>query len=480
MKITTIAAILLLMSFGMAEEASQSVDKSSPASFQETQQEAPKKLQDLGKGYAKDPETNQIYYEGKEVLYVYSPKTFKVISSEDENGYDAEDHYQYYKRGWRSKKNIEISAFSPYYYGYFDVELNIPMKCFDYKEDAEELLQCYQKYVYPEKWPTNPPMDPKSFKILNIKEKMTKNLWDVWAVADQYRIILFTSLYNSKEVFVLDNISDFTSFMLIGEHRNNLIPYGDFTDAIFLYFKDKNYVYSNLGIIEGADPMTFEILEYPYTKDKNHVYYKGEILKDAVSSEFALLDYRLRLARDATKIFYKNAILDGLDLKTFKMINSPYPLKQIYWDSTDFGADSEFTICPIAVLMDEEKLYYLDMFLLLQLEKAITLSINGDHKKFLLNQNNGLIPIPSPLNYKDIEIIYTSPNFCKNSSFIFLKSNNTIFSLYRKDASLFLHKMEEIDADSFEVTPELWIIDKNHTYRLDKNGMLEIQRQGVY
>lgn len=65
------------------------------------------------------------------------------------------------------------------------------------------------------------------------------------------------------------------------------------------YGVDKNHVYTGtvLGpaIIEGADPISFEIIDKraivsEYSNDANHVYYKGRLISDADASTFQLLE----------------------------------------------------------------------------------------------------------------------------------------------------------------------------------------------
>lgn len=49
------------------------------------------------------------------------------------------------------------------------------------------------------------------------------------------------------------------------------------------YAKDKNYVYYQGNIFDGADASTFQVIVNNYTKDKNHVYFSGKVLSGADS-----------------------------------------------------------------------------------------------------------------------------------------------------------------------------------------------------
>ncbi|GEM_PF-4988371 len=67
-------------------------------------------------------------------------------------------------------------------------------------------------------------------------------------------------------------------------HRKTFTPLGSTT-----YAKDSNHVYRRGNIIEGADPKTFEVIEFdagvPLGRDQNHLYVWGEILKDTTEIE---------------------------------------------------------------------------------------------------------------------------------------------------------------------------------------------------
>lgn len=458
----------------MAGDSNQTTEKSGQASTQATQQEAQKNLQDLGKGYGRDARTNQIYYKGKQIE-VFSLKTFQVISEDREDGYDAEDYYSFYKKGekWNS-----IALGKPYIiYGpsnnYFDIEFNIPINCFDNKDNSTEFLKCYQKNILSDQWPTNPPMDANTLKIMGAKD-----IGNIMVVADKHRALIFNNSYPTRQDMVtINNISDLPSFVPIGEHRSNFIIHDDFTDAIIWYFKDKDYVYSRFGIVEGADPTTFEIMDYPYTRDKNYIFFKGKRIEGAIPNEFELLDYRLRIARDKTKLFYRDKVLEGFDINTFKVISSPFPEKQYYGMGSDY---KEGLQCPIALLVDKDHMYFLDMFTLLQpkftlLEPIDSISIITDERKegYTPKRIEGLIQLPLFKNHTEIQVAGVQGRDCKTSSRMFVRSNNTIFYIYRGDGVLSIKRMDEIDAESFQTGGLGWVDkDKKYNYMI-KDGIIK-------
>lgn len=59
-----------------------------------------------------------------------------------------------------------------------------------------------------------------------------------------------------------------------GKKINNATPDGFelLSDDDYGYSKNHHYAFMNNEVIIGADPNTFEVLEFPYAKDKNDVY----------------------------------------------------------------------------------------------------------------------------------------------------------------------------------------------------------------
>ena len=125
----------------------------------------------------------------------------------------------------------------------------------------------------------------------------------------------------------------------------------------YWYQKDKNHVYYNQNIIEGADPLTFSSpntdydnnMQSSYAEDKNDFYYKDKSLHVVNKKGFKQFFYgfdqlwgidgnhyyyqekRCNIAdpksfiildgiyaKDKLKVYYKNTILEGADASSFK------------------------------------------------------------------------------------------------------------------------------------------------------------------
>ena len=91
----------------------------------------------------------------------------------------------------------------------------------------------------------------------------------------------------------------------------------------FPYAKDAQHVFFNKGIIKDCDPNSFELLSHEsgYSRDKNHTYYFYTKLSDDPNN-FALLGDRL--AKDETKVYWKNESIENADPITFENLGNGY------------------------------------------------------------------------------------------------------------------------------------------------------------
>ena len=94
-----------------------------------------------------------------------------------------------------------------------------------------------------------------------------------------------------------------------------------------IYSKDSTNVYIKTvdvgGIIENADPKTFELLnptdESSYTRDKSHVFFFGTKVKGADPAHFNALNERY--GKDKNKAYLMEHPLEGVDLETFEALS---------------------------------------------------------------------------------------------------------------------------------------------------------------
>ncbi|MFA5831348.1 MAG: DKNYY domain-containing protein [Candidatus Paceibacterota bacterium] len=113
------------------------------------------------------------------------------------------------------------------------------------------------------------------------------------------------------------------------------------------YAKDKFKVYASLdystSILRDADPLTFVAVDGYYGKDKNNVYFYGIKIKEADPATFVGYGVKnAQYAKDIKNAYYRNEIIQGVDLKTFKVIDGKFSkdIKHVYvWGEITGGAD---------------------------------------------------------------------------------------------------------------------------------------------
>ena len=87
------------------------------------------------------------------------------------------------------------------------------------------------------------------------------------------------------------------------------------------YAKDKNHAYFDGYVIPQSDGKTFKVIRSPYAADQNHVFYGKEAFSDA-PEQFKFVQYENDFSTDGETIFYNGkALFPGrLDAATFQRI----------------------------------------------------------------------------------------------------------------------------------------------------------------
>lgn len=81
--------------------------------------------------------------------------------------------------------------------------------------------------------------------------------------------------------------------LVMNDSYHTVIPDGDANSFVQLgehYSKDKNHVYFDKRILDGADISSFVKVSGYFAKDKDHVYREGDVLKDADAASFVHLE----------------------------------------------------------------------------------------------------------------------------------------------------------------------------------------------
>ena len=205
----------------------------------------------LGNGYAGDD--IHVYFEG-EIIEAANPRTFKINSENPD--YSSDRYYTFFK-GKRVpfgdkdtfkflNNHLAIDKNSVYYHG--EKQELIDRNTFTIinyfaSEDKENVYII--KYTSPLK---SELISYKKITDFELKHLTTEYLLGKW-LEDNDRLYLLDDKVRNHYIFPVTKEIDKNTFEVIGIEGNNY------------YAKDKNHVYKNGEILEGADPETFTIPE---------------------------------------------------------------------------------------------------------------------------------------------------------------------------------------------------------------------------
>ncbi len=100
---------------------------------------------------------------------------------------------------------------------------------------------------------------------------------------------------------------DVESFQILDEHG---------------YAKDKLRVYYKGFPVEGADPVSFELITDLYGKDAAHVYYELETIPGADPATFKV--FNIQWGRDVNDIYFQYRPLEACDPATFELLEESW------------------------------------------------------------------------------------------------------------------------------------------------------------
>ena len=90
----------------------------------------------------------------------------------------------------------------------------------------------------------------------------------------------------------------------------------------YTYLKDSTTVFVNGGAINGADPVTFEVIAFAYSQDATHVFYFRDEIPNADSTSFEALE--APYARDAFSAYWMGQAIFGANPLTFRVLNANF------------------------------------------------------------------------------------------------------------------------------------------------------------
>ncbi|MFA6080619.1 MAG: DKNYY domain-containing protein [Candidatus Gracilibacteria bacterium] len=115
-------------------------------------------------------------------------------------------------------------------------------------------------------------------------------------------------------------------------------------------------------LIRDADRETFKVIQGRFAQDKNHIYYRNTIIENVDVASFSVISGRYGYARDEKKVYGPYGVIAGADPETFKLLTGMYGVDSgsVYYDAKKIDADSAtFEVLesgPYAV--DAQKVFY--------------------------------------------------------------------------------------------------------------------------
>ena len=343
----------------------------------------------------------------------------------------------------------------------------------------------------------------KGFEVLDDTFNFMKDYKNVYYLDRESNGITY-------KVKVLDTKGiDITSLEFLGYSYNKY--YRDKNNIYFLNDKDDKMEFEKLV---GANPKTFEIIDYYFARDDKNLYIFGYKLDGIDPKTFETLNYEM--IKDKNGVYFLENISEenenseikvkkldskGIDLKSFKNVdNSDYYFKDkngVYYENSEnlhkienvdlktFEAlDYDFAKDKNSVYYENKKLNEIDASSFEKIEFNFIKDKNGLYKIDKNDENDEikLIPINEKVNlenfkeiggnyYKDDKnLYYFGENEFKKidgsdpNSFEYDNENYTFIAKDKNNVYFDGEKVKGIDVKSAEGIDGLWIKDKNSVF----------------
>lgn len=239
------------------------------------------------------------------------------------------------------------------------------------------------------------------------------------------------------------------------------------------YSKDKNHVYRNNRVIEGARPESFEVLDEGYAKDSIHVFYEYNLVPGADPATFVVPKRAIQqhicilLAHDDKDYYHRATPMHVADYESFKMVNDGWFIdrKQVYYEGSLTGERNHrrmpisdydsFKVLNERYACDNECVYYADT-IVAGADPATIRVI--DSQRELAQDKYGVYYEGKATEVKD---------FAKLKSHSF---KDTRGSFYTEGSSIYTYDLQKMpegtDMASLRKVTEYrdWYADKNRVY----------------
>ena len=349
-------------------------------------------------------------------------------------------------------------------------------------------------------------------KVLNFKPEDLKDgnidtdKFVIQEKESEYNMAILIDEYEKREKKRLEDLSDMgiTEMGFDYYMYKNLVYYNDkFSRKIFLYkadietleavedsyneiLKDKNRVYIAGRMLEGADPVSFEVITGRYYKDKKNVYIGWNKINNADIKTFEVIDGNY--SWDKSRVYFNETEIPDIDKESFKTIGNSYSKDKnhIYYEKKIIkNADIESFVLILPENLhgeyakDKNRVYYLGR----ELEgvdpesfQHVNSIIRKDKKNVYYNEK--IIEGADPETFQEIEgaSFYKDKNrayygvYGVQTMDVDIKTFKILNFYYSKDKKNVYYedkKLETLDPKTFEVIDYSYGKDKNGVYYID-------------
>ena len=162
-----------------------------------------------------------------------------------------------------------------------------------------------------------PDADPSTFELL--ASPFSRDASHVYASGE-----LFSDDPANFEILAENLTRDshhvYWSGTVISTDPENFIVIGSWD--YYTYLKDSKSVFINGGLIQNADPITFEVILDAYSRDASHIFYFNEEIPGADPATFEILGSPY--AKDADSVFWMENVISDADPSTFRVLNTNF------------------------------------------------------------------------------------------------------------------------------------------------------------
>lgn len=290
-----------------------------------------------------------------------------------------------------------------------------------------------------------------NFNIINnLRESSMKIL--MWIGIIFLAIFVIYLLIAAALAFYVNNPSTHNASAIESQKSNQYYM----KDSKVVYVRDGNFFQIGETAIEGADPLSFEVIDHSYAKDSNNIYYNGKLVSGVSPHPVLTVKAGLNISGfdsgyliSGDKVLSHGEVITDADPETFLYLQDLYAVDA---HNLYYHTDNKMPQQTLPHAIDNASDRYIQ------------------HGNQILYQGNVISEQGSQFKMIDDEYASDSLHVYSNGSIVeeMVPEGFTVISrYYRKDkyqAYYFKTPIPESDPNTFEVLNDTLSRDKQHLY----------------